>query len=85
MLDLELATTEQIIAELAKRPTDFVLVCVPTGGRSAEEGYIAFSPQLGRDEVRSMLGRASRVLANEDQDSPFNCGWSDQDSDFDFE
>ncbi|HEX3657425.1 MAG TPA: hypothetical protein VHV08_14030 [Pirellulales bacterium] len=82
MLDLELATTEQIIAELAKRPTDFVLVCVPTGEIQAEEGYIAFSPHLPRGEVRGMLDRASKVLAGDDHDSPFNFGWQDQDLDF---
>lgn len=83
MLDLELATTEQIIAELAKRPIDFVLVCVPSGEQKPEEGYIAYSPHLGRDEVCSMLDRASKVLAGDDPDSPYNCGW--QDTDFDFE
>ncbi|HEY5313656.1 MAG TPA: hypothetical protein VIK18_14105 [Pirellulales bacterium] len=82
MLDLELATTEQIIAELAKRPIDFVLICVPTGEIQAEEGYIAFSPHLPRNEVRGMLDRASKVLAGDDHDSPFNCGWQDQDQDF---
>jgi hypothetical protein len=78
MLELELATTEQIIAELAKRPNEFVLVCVPTGELKAEDGYIAFSPHLAREDVRAMLDRASRILAHQG-DSHHNCGWQDQD------
>ena len=58
MLELELATTEQIIAELAQRLNEFVLVCVPTGELKAEDGYIAFSPHLAR-ERRSRDARAA--------------------------
>ena len=82
MLDLELATTEQMIAELAKRPLDFVMVCVSLGEIEPEDGYIAFSPHLGRDEVRSMLGRASRILAGDGSNSPSGFDWQDQDLDF---
>ena len=82
MLSLELATSEQIIGELAKRPTDFVLICVPLGEIHAEEGYIAFSPHLPRGKVCDMLDRASKVLAGDDHDSPSNCDWQDQDLDF---
>jgi hypothetical protein len=82
MLSLELATTEQIITELAKRPIDFSLICVPLGEQQADEGYIAFSPHLSREAVRSMLERAGRILAQDDLDSPFNCDRQDQDLDF---
>jgi hypothetical protein len=79
MLELELATTEQIIAELAKRPTDFVLLCVPEGEWQAD-GYLAFSPHLQHDEVRRMLGRASRILTGwGDADEPFPSEWQDPD------
>ena len=62
MIDLELATTEQILEELAKRPIDFVFVSMFEGGEDHQTGYLAHSPHMDNGEAISMLQRAEEFL-----------------------
>jgi hypothetical protein len=62
MLDLELATTEQILDELARRPIQFVFVSMFSRGNDRLTGYLAHSPHLGDDDALLLLRRAEQFF-----------------------
>jgi len=62
MLDLELATTEQILDELARRPIRFVFVSMYPQGMRHLSGYLAHSPHMEPDDALSMLRQAEEFL-----------------------
>jgi hypothetical protein len=62
MLELELATTEQILDELAKRPIEFVFVSGYPRDKGQVGGYLAHSPHMGNDEALRMLQQAEQFL-----------------------
>ena len=70
MIDLEEATTEDIVAELAKRPVDFAIIAVPRNELSfgvfrPEEFdgcFVAHAPQLTRFRAAELLRVAINVL-----------------------
>ena len=62
MLELQLATTEQILDELAKRPIEFVFVSVYARDKGQMGGYLAHSPHLDNDEALRMLRQAEQFL-----------------------
>ena len=67
MIELELATTDQILDELGKRPIKFVHVSTHLDRIRPDDGYIAFSPSLNQREASQMLRRAEHVLKNGDR------------------
>lgn len=67
MIDLELATTEQILEELGRRPIKFVHVCTIYKGNTPDDGYIAYSPSLHEDDAVWMLRRAQELLEQEEE------------------
>lgn len=74
MVDLELATTEQILEELAKRPMGFVFVSMFDRGNDRISGYLAHSPNLPEDDALMLLHRAEEFFAR-----PLEEGQSDED------
>jgi hypothetical protein len=64
MTDLELATTEQIVQELARRPLRFVLVAAFTDGQDRNTGLLGHSPDLEGDEALYMLHRAEEFFVD---------------------
>lgn len=62
MIDLELATTEQILEELGRRPIKFVHVCTVYKGNKPDDGFIAYSPSLEEDDAVWMLRKAQELL-----------------------
>mgnify|MGYP001552497615 CR=1 FL=1 len=72
MLELELATTEQILDELAKRPIEFVFVSVDPWEKGQLEGYLAHSPHLGNEEALRMLQHAEQFLEEPLDEQPFD-------------
>jgi len=58
MLELELATTEQILEELARRPMRFVFVSLIPEGHERGSGMLAHSPELEDREALQLLHRA---------------------------
>lgn len=62
MIDLELATTEQILEELGRRPIKFVHVCTVYKGDKPDDGFIAYSPSLEEDDAVWMLRKAQELL-----------------------
>lgn len=64
-MDLELATTEQILDELAKRPLKFVFVSMFCGGQDRMSGYLAHTPNMKRDDALLMLQKAEELFAEE--------------------
>lgn len=66
MIELELATTDQILDELGKRPIKFVHVSTNLDKVRPDDGYIAYSPSLNLREAGQMLRRAEQVLQNGD-------------------
>jgi hypothetical protein len=62
MTDLELATTEQILEELGRRPLRFVHVCTFMKGDDPSDGLIAYSPNLDTEDAAWMLRRAQKLL-----------------------
>jgi hypothetical protein len=67
MVELELATTDQILDELGKRPIKFVHVSTNLDKIRPEDGYIAYSPTLNIREASQMLRRAEQVLLQGDR------------------
>lgn len=63
MLDLELATTEQILEELGRRPIQFVHVCTFDRMGKPSDGYIAFSSDLDEQGAIRVLQKAQELLA----------------------
>jgi hypothetical protein len=66
MIDLELATTEQILEELGRRPVKFVHVCTVYKGDKPDDGFIAYSPSLDEDDAVWMLRKAQELLEQEE-------------------
>ena len=66
MIDLELATTEQILEELGRRPVNFVHVCTIFKGSTPDDGFIAYSPTLDADGAVWMLRRAQELLEQDE-------------------
>ncbi len=66
MIDLELATTEQILEELGRRPVKFVHVCTVYKGAIPDDGFIAYSPSLDEDDAVWMLRKAQELLEQGD-------------------
>ncbi|HEX3655271.1 MAG TPA: hypothetical protein VHV55_05685 [Pirellulales bacterium] len=64
-MDLELATTEQILDELAKRPLKFVFVSMFPYGQDRLSGYLAHSPNMKSDDALLMLHKAEELFADE--------------------
>lgn len=64
MTELELATTEQIVQELARRPLRFVLVAAFTDGQDRNTGLLGHTPDLEGDEALYMLKRAEEFFAD---------------------
>jgi hypothetical protein len=62
MIDLELATTEQILEELARRPMHFVFVSMFSEGKDRDTGYLAHSPHMGDDDALFMLRKAEEFF-----------------------
>ena len=65
MVDLELATTEQILDELAKRPLKFVFVSMFPYGQDRLSGYLAHSPNMKSDDALLMLHKAEELFEEE--------------------
>lgn len=66
MIDLELATTEQILEELGRRPVKFVHVCTIFKGNTPDDGFIAYSPSLDPDGAVWMLRKAQELLEQDE-------------------
>jgi hypothetical protein len=66
MIDLELATTEQILEELGRRPVNFVHVCTIFKGTTPDDGFIAYSPTLDAEGAVWMLRRAQQLLEQDE-------------------
>ena len=66
MIDLELATTEQILEELGRRPVKFVHVCTVYKGSTPDDGFIAYSPSLDSEGAVWMLRKAQELLESDD-------------------
>jgi hypothetical protein len=62
MVELELATTEQILEELAKRPIQFVFVSMFDRGNDHLSGYLAHSPRMDGGDALLMLRRAEEFF-----------------------
>lgn len=62
MIDLELATTEQILEELGKRPIRFVHISASYRGDVPDDGYIAYSADLEIPDAVNMLRKAQELL-----------------------
>jgi hypothetical protein len=69
MIDLELATTEQILEELGRRPVNFVHVCTIYKGTVPDDGYIAYSPTLDADGAVWMLRKAQELLEQDEAEN----------------
>jgi len=67
MIELELATTEQILEELGRRPVKFVHVCTIYKGSTPDDGFIAYSPTLESDDAVWMLRKAQELLEQEEE------------------
>jgi hypothetical protein len=67
MIELELATTEQILEELGRRPVKFVHVCTIYKGSTPDDGFIAYSPSLESDDAVWMLRKAQELLEQEEE------------------
>lgn len=74
MIDLELATTEQILEELGRRPIKFVHVCTVFKGPVPDDGFIAYSPTLESDDAIWMLRKAQELLESEELPPEECCG-----------
>jgi hypothetical protein len=68
MVDLELATTEQILDELAKRPIQFVFVSISSHGGERVSGYLAHSPEVDGENALMMLRRAEEFFHESSDD-----------------
>lgn len=68
MLDLELATTEQILEELARRPVRFVFVSMIPEGHERGSGMLAHSPDLDDREALQLLRRAEEFFVDAEVD-----------------
>ncbi len=68
MLELELATTEQILQELARRPVRFVFVSYTADGSERGSGLLAHSPELADDEALGLLKQAEEFFVDSHDD-----------------
>lgn len=68
MLELELATTEQILEELARRPMSFVFVSLIPEGHERGTGLLAHSPELDDIEALNLLRRAEQFFVDAEVD-----------------
>lgn len=70
MVELDLATTEQILEELAKRPIQFVFVSMFDRGNDRLSGYLAHSPRMDGDDALLMLRRAEEFFQEPSDEQP---------------
>lgn len=79
MLELELATTEQILDELSRRPLRFVFVSADGEGGRMQTGYLAHSPELAQGETLFLLRKAEEYLEDTMCGDPTEDAWLDSD------
>ncbi len=78
MIDLEIATTEQIIQELAKRPLRFIFVASFHDGQDRDTGMLGHSPELPTDDALYMLHRAEEFFSDPSHEESRDDGtWGD--------
>ncbi|HWA98555.1 MAG TPA: hypothetical protein VG713_08680 [Pirellulales bacterium] len=69
MIDLELATTEQIVQELAKRPIQFVFVAAFHDGQDRNTGLLGHTPDLDDAAAIHMLRKAEEFFTAQNDES----------------
>jgi hypothetical protein len=69
MIDLELATTEQIVQELAKRPIHFVFVAAFHDGQDRNTGLLGHTPDLDDSAAIHMLRKAEEFFSAQGEES----------------
>ncbi len=62
MIDLELATTEQIVEELARRPLQFIFVAAFFDGQDRNTGLLGHTPDLEGSDALHMLHKAEEFF-----------------------
>ncbi|HEX4129159.1 MAG TPA: hypothetical protein VHZ24_03895 [Pirellulales bacterium] len=69
MIDLELATTEQIVQELARRPIQFVFVAAFHDGQDRNTGLLGHTPDLEDAAAIHMLRKAEEFFTAQGESS----------------